>query len=218
MGRADHGVRMRPRILASLVLPMLFAAACSSSSGATALKHSCSPNPSLEICTCDAFETGGSDAPSQSGTCNTAVYANAVCCAQPGWPGHSASGGGTSCSCVGAGSSLYGSGGCPNQDQELETVQVDSCDFTGTATTSGSDSGAPKKCTDTGYCSPDGDNCTCGTQCIHYGPGEYMCGFDCASTSDCTGKKDPPSGDALPTCHPGLQTDTADYDGYCVRQ
>ena len=88
---------------------------------------------------------------------------------------------------------------------------------TGDASTGG-DSGSTT-CTDTGFCSPNTSACACGTSCVHYGPGEYMCGFTCGGSTgsaDCKKKQNPINGSAYSSCQPGLDTSTMTFDGYCV--
>ncbi len=70
-------------------------------------------------------------------------------------------------------------------------------------------------CTDAGYCGPNGDHCACGTSCVHYGPGEYMCGATCQSNADCGAKTNPITGKCYGSCTPGLETSTMFFDGFC---
>lgn len=178
------------------------------------------------LCRCQAIRhIDGRPNLEQRYDCTVDIGPSAICCASvASWPDLSQADTTVEQDCMCAPST---SGTCPQPNgysslvYQVDTCVVPSSDYHDPGSSSGGDAGSGGDsgggtCSGQGSCGPDTNDCTCGTECVHYGPGEYMCGFTCATNDNCTSQKDPVTKKPYTACHPGLQTDTADYDGYCV--
>lgn len=131
-------------------------------------------------------------------TCSAGSETGRMCCGAPGWPGANADG-------------LVGMCSCSKRtkcDNPYLTKKVESC-YEGTSSTAPPATASPSTCSDTGFCGPNTDKCSCGTKCLHTSVGGYLCGFGCSTDADCRGKKDPQSGESFSTCGKGT------FDNFC---
>lgn len=132
-------------------------------------------------------------------TCSAGSETDRVCCGWAAWPGANADGAVGSCSC---------SKGTKCDPSGPQPKQVESC-YEGDPVDDEPATASPSTCSDTGFCGPKTDKCSCGTACLHTSVGGYLCGFGCSTDADCRGKKDPQSGESFSTCGKGT------FDNFC---